>query len=93
MIKSGASVKAYDPAAMHNAKALLPQVKYCSDAYSVAKDADALVVVTEWNQFRNLDFEKIKSLMKGNFLFDLRNIYEPSKMKDLGFKYYGVGRS
>jgi UDPglucose 6-dehydrogenase len=92
LIKAGAEIKAYDPAAMNNAKDLLPQVKYCSDAYSVAEDASALVVVTEWNQFRNLDFEKIKSLMKGNLLFDLRNIYEPSKMKNLGFKYYGVGR-
>jgi len=92
LIKAGAEIKAYDPAAMNNAKDLLPQVKYCSDAYSVAEDASALVVVTEWNQFRNLDFERIKSLMKGNLLFDLRNIYEPSKMKNLGFKYYGVGR-
>ncbi len=87
-----ATLKVYDPAAIHNTKTIFSDIIYCTDAYSVAKDADAIVIVTEWNQFRNLDLEKIKKLMKGNLFFDLRNIYEPEKVKKLGFNYFGVGR-
>uniref|UniRef100_A0A7C4EN69 UDP-glucose 6-dehydrogenase n=1 Tax=Thermodesulfovibrio aggregans TaxID=86166 RepID=A0A7C4EN69_9BACT len=87
-----ATLKVYDPAAIHNTKTIFPDIIYSTDAYSVAKDADAIVIVTEWNQFRNLDLEKIKKLMKGNLFFDLRNIYEPEKVKKLGFNYFGVGR-
>lgn len=92
LIKKGASIKAFDPAAMENAKKIFPDITYCKDAYSTLKDADAAVVVTEWNQFRNLDFEKVKKLMRGNLFFDFRNVYEPEKMKALGFNYFSVGR-
>ncbi len=87
-----AKLRAYDPAAMEGARMLFPEVAYCKDPYEAARGADALVIVTEWNQFRNLDIEKIKGIMRQGFFFDFRNIYEPEKMKKLGFKYYCVGR-
>lgn len=87
-----ASIRVYDPVAMDNVRSIYPNITYCSDAYNAAEGADALIIVTEWNQFRNLELEKIKKLMKGNLFFDLRNIYEPQKMKELGFNYYSVGR-
>ncbi|GAB6182675.1 UDP-glucose dehydrogenase family protein [Thermodesulfovibrio hydrogeniphilus] len=92
LLEKKANIKAYDPAAMENTKKIYPNIKYCSDAYSVAEGADALVIVTEWNQFRNLDIEKIRRVMKSNLFFDFRNIYEPQKVKDLGFMYHSVGR-
>ncbi|MCS7215168.1 MAG: UDP-glucose/GDP-mannose dehydrogenase family protein [Thermodesulfovibrio sp.] len=88
-----ATLKVYDPAAMENTKNIFPDITYCSDPYSVAKNADALVIVTEWNQFRNLDIEKIKNIMRGNLLFDFRNVYEPERMRKLGFRYISVGRT
>lgn len=93
LLEEGAKVKAYDPVAMDNAKAVLPKIKYCKDIYDTAKSADALVIVTEWNQFRNLDLERIKKILKQPYFFDLRNIYEPDKMKKLGFKYFCTGRN
>jgi UDPglucose 6-dehydrogenase len=77
---------------MENTKQVYPHLIYCVDAYSAAENTDALVIVTEWNQFRNLDLLKIKKSMKGNLFFDFRNIYEPEKVKKIGFKYYSVGR-
>jgi UDPglucose 6-dehydrogenase len=91
--RQGARVQSYDPAAMEQAKRVLPQVDYREDAYSAAEGADALVLVTEWNQFRNLELAKIKGLMRRPILLDLRNVYEPERVKALGFTYYGVGRS
>ena len=93
LLKAKAKLRAYDPAAMEGARTLFPEVVYCRDPYGAARDADALIIVTEWNQFRNLDIEKIKGIMKEHFFFDLRNIYEPEKMKKLGFKYFCVGRA
>jgi UDPglucose 6-dehydrogenase len=93
MLKEKAKVRTYDPVAMESAKPLFPGVAFCKDPYDAVKGADALVIVTEWNQFRNLDLEKIKGLLRQPFFFDLRNIYEPGKMKKLGFKYVCVGRS
>jgi UDPglucose 6-dehydrogenase len=90
--RRGARVQVYDPAAMEQAKRVLPEVDYRADAYSAAEEADALVLVTEWNQFRNLDLEKIKERMRRPVLLDLRNVYEPSRVKAIGFEYYGVGR-
>jgi UDPglucose 6-dehydrogenase len=92
MQKRGAKVKAFDPVAMDEAKHTLPDIEYAADEYDAIKDADALVIVTEWNQFRALDMEKVKSLLKSPKLADLRNIYEPQDMKDMGFDYIGVGR-
>ncbi len=93
LLKGKAHVKVYDPIAMQNAKKLLQNVSFSDNAYEVAKDADLLIVMTEWNEFMQLDLEKIKKLMKNPVIVDGRNIYEPEKMKALGFTYQGVGRS
>ena len=93
LLKEKARIRAYDPAAMNNARALFPQIAFCKDPYDAAKGADAVVIVTEWNQFRNLDLERMKGLLRQPFFFDLRNIYEPGKVKRLGFSYFCVGRS
>lgn len=93
LVSSGASVIAYDPVAMENAKTVMPSnIHYAKDAYAAAKDADAVVVVTEWNEFRQLDLVKLARKMKQLVIFDGRNIYEPEAVKKLGFVYYGVGR-
>ncbi len=92
MQKRGAKVKAFDPVAMDEAKHSLPDIEFATDEYDAIKDADALVIITEWNQFRALDMEKIKGLLKSPKIADLRNIYEPQDMRDLGFEYVGVGR-
>ncbi len=92
LIEEKANIKAFDPAAIENTKNVFPTIVYCKDAYSVAEDADAIVIVTEWNQFRNLDLSKIKKLMKDEFFFDFRNIYEPEKVRNIGFRYFSVGR-
>ena len=77
---------------MENSRKVLPTLTYCQDEYETARDSDALVIATEWNQFRNLDLLKIKKLLKTPIFIDLRNLYEPSQLKDLGFIYEGVGR-
>lgn len=92
LLNKKAMIKVYDPQAMENTKKVFPNIIYCSDAYSVAEGADALVVVTEWNQFRNLDLEKVKNIMRGSLFFDFRNIYDPLKVRQLGFEYFSVGR-
>lgn len=93
LLQEKARVRAYDPVAMENARTVLPDIRYCEDAYETAGGADALIILTEWNQFRNLDLKRIKTLLRAPFFFDLRNIYEPEKMRKLGFDYYSVGRS
>jgi len=92
LIARGATVRAFDPVAMDEAKHFINGIEYASDEYDAIKDADALVIVTEWNQFRALDMEKVKSLLKAPKIADLRNIYEPADMRELGFDYVGVGR-
>ena len=92
LLTMGAKVKAFDPAAMEETKAVLPELEYGEDAYDVAKGADALVLATEWNQFRRLDLQRIKGLLKSPTFIDLRNVYDPDQMKRLGFDYCGVGR-
>jgi UDPglucose 6-dehydrogenase len=92
LIDRGANVVAYDPVANEPARRVLPNIEYVSDEYAAATDADALVLVTEWNQFRALDLERIRSLMKTPKIADLRNIYEPEDVRQLGFEYVGVGR-
>ena len=92
LLAMGAKVKAFDPAAMDEARAVLPEVEYGKDPYDVAKGSDALVLATEWNQFRRLDLQRIKTLLKAPVFIDLRNVYEPDQMKRLGFNYCGVGR-
>lgn len=92
LLTAGAKIRAHDPVAMKDAKKVFPKIVCCRDAYDAATGADAVVIVTEWNQFRNLDLNRMKKLAKGQFFFDLRNIYEPEKTRALGFKYYSVGR-
>ncbi|MDI6770636.1 MAG: UDP-glucose/GDP-mannose dehydrogenase family protein [Anaerolineales bacterium] len=91
-IQAGATVRAFDPVAMEVARGILPAVEMYADPYEMAKGCDALVVVTEWNEFKQLDLERIKGLLKQPVIFDGRNIYEPVKMKALGFTYRGIGR-
>jgi UDPglucose 6-dehydrogenase len=88
----GATIKAFDPVAMEEAKHCLPDIEYATDEYDAIDGADVLVFLTEWNQFRALDMERVKSLLKSPKIADLRNIYEPSDMRKLGFEYIGVGR-
>lgn len=90
--KLGAHIRVYDPIAMENAKKLLHDVTFETDSYSAAKDADLLIVMTEWNEFRQLDLKKLKKVMKTPRLLDGRNIYEPKAVAELGFEYIGVGR-
>ncbi len=88
----GAKIKAFDPHAMERAKGQLSNVRFCADSYSVCKDSDCLVILTEWNEFKELDLKKVKKLLNQPVVVDGRNIYEPSKMKELGFRYFSVGR-
>ena len=89
----GCKVKAYDPVAMNIAAKLIPSVTYCTDAYEVARGSDALMLVTEWDEFSELDMSKIRSLMKIPVLIDGRNMYDPKEMVEAGFIYEGIGRS
>ncbi len=92
LLAAGAKVRAFDPVAMTVAKGLLPKVEMATDAYELANGADALVVVTEWNEFKNLDLERIRDSMRQPVIVDGRNIYQPEQMRSLGFKYRGIGR-
>lgn len=92
LLAGGATVVAYDPIAMENTKRIFPQIGYAKNAFDAAEKADAVVVVTEWNEFKQINLEKLKGTMNGNFVFDGRNLYDPAKMKRLGFHYVGVGR-
>ncbi len=89
---AGATVTGYDPEGMDNARLVIDNIAYAEDAYSAARDADALVIVTEWNQFRALDFARLKSVMKAPVLVDLRNIYRHDEVTKHGFAYTSVGR-
>ena len=88
----GAIIKAFDPQAMSEARPRLPKVKFCKDPYEVARGADCLAVLTEWNEFKELDFQRVKRLMRQPLIADGRNIYDPQRMRTLGFRYVGVGR-
>jgi len=92
LLSEGAIIKAYDPIAMDNAKKILKNIKFEADSYSVAKDCDLLIIMTEWNEFRQLDLGKIKQAMKDPVLLDGRNIYNPEEVIGMGFRYTGVGR-
>ena len=89
----GATVRGYDPAGMEQAKPLLPTVTYCNSAYSAAEGADAVVIATEWEQFRALDLQRLKGVMAQPVIVDLRNIYRPDEMKRANFRYLAVGRT
>ena len=90
--EAGAVIRAYDPAGMEEAKHLLKNVNWCEDTYEALEGADALVIVTEWNEFRSLNFDRIKKILKGSVIVDLRNIYDPKTMTKAGFQYSSIGR-
>jgi UDPglucose 6-dehydrogenase len=92
LLESGATVRAYDPIAMEAARNYLPGIEYAEDEYAAVTGADALVFMTEWNQFRALNMERVRELMRAPKIADLRNIYDPDAMIELGFEYVGVGR-
>ena len=92
LLDLGGAVRAFDPVALENFAKIFPQVTYCADPYQVAEGSDVLVLMTEWNQFRQLELDRIKSLLRSPKIVDLRNIYEPERMRHAGFQYVGVGR-
>jgi len=92
LLNAGAKIKAYDPIAMDKARNIFTGVEFCGDCYKVAEGSDALIVLTEWNEFRQIDLSKIASLMKNKILIDARNVYDREKAEGLGFKYQGVGK-
>jgi UDPglucose 6-dehydrogenase len=93
LTEAGAGVRAYDPVAIPILdKDPRPGVEYCRDEYEAAEGADVLVIATEWNQFRGLDLERVKGLLSRALVVDLRNVYEPERMRGKGFEYTGVGR-
>jgi UDPglucose 6-dehydrogenase len=92
VVKGGGTVRAFDPAAMEEARHTLPSITYGKDAYDAARGSDVLVIATEWNEFRNLDWDRMKSSLRAPVVVDLRNVYDPRHMRDLGFQYTSVGR-
>ncbi len=92
LVNEGAAVKGYDPQAMENAAKELPAVKLCSDPYETAEGADALILATEWNEFKQLDFEKVQQLMRTPVLVDGRNLWDSKFLRGLGFTYFGIGQ-
>ncbi|PYM06766.1 MAG: UDP-glucose 6-dehydrogenase [Candidatus Rokuibacteriota bacterium] len=93
LLAAGASVRAYDPVATDNARAVLPpSVRYCASTYEAAEGADAVALVTEWNEFKFINLERLRSVMRRPVVFDGRNLWEPERMRRLGFEYHSIGR-
>jgi UDPglucose 6-dehydrogenase len=92
LLSAGVHIKTYDPAAMENARRIFPHITYCQSAYQTAEEADALVIVTEWREFKLLDMEKLRKLMKRPLILDGRNIYNVERMVAAGFDYFSIGR-
>ncbi|MCX7985262.1 MAG: UDP-glucose 6-dehydrogenase, partial [Bacteroidetes bacterium] len=93
LLNAGAKVKAHDPIAMNRARSIFgTSIEYSENAYDTLKNADALMIVTEWNEFRKPDFQKMKSLMRKPVIFDGRNVYDPKIVNDFGLEYFGIGR-
>ncbi len=92
LLDGGARVRAYDPVGMPHAGPIMPEIEMAADAYALAEESDALIVCTEWNEFKNLDLERVHGLMRSPVIVDGRNIYEPEAMQAMGFRYRGVGR-
>jgi UDPglucose 6-dehydrogenase len=93
LLSKGAHVRAYDPAAMPRAKLILPELECKKNSYAVAARADAVIIVTEWNEFRHLDMARLRRSMRRPVLIDGRNIYDPVRMRSIGFVYRGIGRN
>jgi UDPglucose 6-dehydrogenase len=88
----GATIQAYDPQSMQAAREMLPRIRLCETPYQVAEGADAIILATEWNEFKQLDFERISTLMRQKVIMDARNLWDPERMRSLGFKYFSIGR-
>tara|TARA_B100000683_G_scaffold225832_1_gene224529 strand:- start:50 stop:385 length:336 start_codon:yes stop_codon:yes gene_type:complete len=97
LIKNKCFLKLFDPEGMKEAKKIFKKfnknIEWCNDSYDACKKSDALVILTEWNQFRALDLEKLKKLLNRPIIIDLRNIYNPEEVKNFGFEYYSLGRN
>lgn len=91
--EKGAEIVATDPHGIEEAKKIMPEISYVDDPYEAMKGADCLVLMTEWNEYRSLDFEKVKKNMRGNIFIDLRNVYEPEHIRKEGLEYFGIGRN
>ena len=91
--KAGHTVRAHDPVAMGNAKKMEPDIEYVNSPMEAAKEADAVIVLTEWDAFRGVDLNELKGVMRGKHLFDGRNIYEPEEVRGAGLQYHGIGVS
>lgn len=92
LLDEGVKIRAYDPVAMDNCKMIFPDLEYCKSSYDAASNADAILIITEWNEFKLLNMEKLKTIMKKPVIFDGRNIYRPERKQRLGFSYYSIGR-
>ncbi|HET9813137.1 MAG TPA: UDP binding domain-containing protein, partial [Sphingomicrobium sp.] len=92
LVERGASVSAFDPVAREQAERVFRRIEFAPDAYAAARDADALVIVTEWDEFRALDLDKVAAAMRGKVLVDLRNVYDRDEAEQAGLTYHGVGR-
>ena len=92
MEKKGILVKCYDPFAMENSKKLLPNINYFNSANDACVDAEGIIIATEWDEFKDLNFSEIKKIVKSPVIFDLRNIIIAQKLKEQGFEYYGIGK-
>jgi len=92
LLAAGAAVRAFDPEGMGEARALLPDIAYCEDAYDAMSGADAVVILTEWNEFRALNLDRVRSVLSAPVMVDLRNVYNPADMVAAGFRYVSVGR-
>jgi UDPglucose 6-dehydrogenase len=90
--EKGARLQVHDPQGMEEAARILPEYTYVADAYAASAGADAVILLTEWNQYRALDLERLRGAMKTPIFIDLRNVYDPGKMREAGFVYVGVGR-
>ncbi len=91
--KGGVKIQAYDPQAVERAKEIFKNVKYTKTPYEVCKNADAVAVLTDWPEFRDLDWKKVHKLLRHPVVFDGRNLYDPKKMRKAGFNYYSIGRN
>jgi UDPglucose 6-dehydrogenase len=92
LIAAGARIRAFDPEGMDEARKLMPELVYCRDAYQTMEGADALILLTEWNEFRGLDLGRVRDLLASPLVIDLRNIYQPQEMAAVGFSYLSIGR-
>ena len=92
LLAAGCSVRAYDPAANDACRPLLPELTFCANPYEAAEGADGVIIATEWNQFRKLQFDQLKNALRRPLIVDLRNLYDPREVADAGLRYVSVGR-